>query len=339
MSLVALTGASGHIGGNLVRALLSQGRQVRVLVRKDDRSLEGLDVERIGGDVLKPDSLWPLVEGAEVVYNLAAYITILRRDPRATEVNIQGPRNVARACLDAGVKRLVHFSSVHALKDHPLDEPLDETRDLADDSVPLVYNRSKANGEREIQRLVKEGLDAVILNPTGVIGRLDMRLSPMGELIQQLATGRMPALVHAGYDFVDVRDVVQAALTAESLGRCGERYLLSGHHISFADLSRLIAAETGVAPPRFTSPMWMARMSAPFATGWAKLTGKRPKVTSASLEVLRGNTDICHDKASNELGHRPRPMADTIADTIAWMREAGLVPSRATETSDAREQA
>ena len=339
MSLVALTGASGHIGGNLVRALLSQGRQVRVLVRRDTRALEGLDVERIGGDVLKPDSLWALVEGADIVYNLAAHITILRNDPRATEVNVQGPRNVARACLKAGVKRLVHFSSVHALKDHPLDEPLDETRALADASVSLVYNRSKADGEREIQAAIREGLDAVILNPTGVIGPLDTRLSPMGELIQQLATGRMPALVHAGYDFVDVRDVVQAALTAESLGRSGERYLLSGHHISFADLSRLIAAETGIAPPRFTSPMWMARMSAPFATGWAKMTGKRPKVTSASLEVLRGNTDIRHDKASNELGHHPRPMADTIADTIAWMREAGLVPTRGADAGGSREHA
>jgi dihydroflavonol-4-reductase len=330
MGVVAVTGASGHIGGNLVRTLLEQGRRVRVLVRRDNRALEGLGVERIAGDVLDADSLKAFCRGAEVVYNLAAHITILRDDPRAMEVNVRGPRNVGRACLAAGVKRLVHFSSVHALKDHPLDEPITETRALADDSVRLVYNRSKAEGERALAHMQGAGLEIVTLNPTGVIGPFDMKLSPMGELIQQLATGRMPALVNAGYDFVDVRDVVASAITAEAYGTSGERYLLSGHYIHFSEMAKLIAAVTGVRPPWFTSPMWLARLSAPFATAVAMALNQRPKVTSASLEVLRGNKDIRHDKASAELGHHPRPMEETIADTIAWMRDAGLVPTPGT---------
>lgn len=324
---VAITGATGHVGANLSRALLERGDRLRVLVRQDTRAIEGLDVERLEGDVLDRDSLVRLVDGVEVVYHLAAEISIERRFDRARwAVNVTGPRNMVSSCLECGVRRLVHFSSIHALADHPLDEPIDEMRALAEDPRYLPYSRSKAAGEREIQAGIEKGLDAVIVNPTGVIGPHDYKPSLMGEGIQDLCLARMPGLVRGGYDWVDARDVAKAAMAAEVSGRKGERYLLSGHWIPFSDMAELIKEFSGVNPPRFVSPMWLARLGAPFVSAWAKFVGKRPRYTGGSLEILRGNRIMLHDKATRELGHNPRPLRETLEATIDWLREVGRLP-------------
>jgi dihydroflavonol-4-reductase len=320
----AVTGGAGHLGGHLVRALLARGDEVRALVHEDTRALDGLALERVDGSVLDAEAVGHLVAGAELVFHLAAIIsTEAREDPRLFETNVRGPRIVAEAALAAGARRVVHVSSVHALSDFPLDEPMDEARAPSDGPRFLPYNRSKAAGEREVQAVIAQGLDAVIVNPTGVIGPLDYRMSRMGEVLRDLALGRMPGLVDGGYDFVDVRDVIAATLAAAERGRCGERYLLPGHWTHLADLAAMVEAAGGARAPRFTSPMWLARFGAPFATGWARLTGKRPKYTSASLEILRGNRRVLGDKAGRELGHAPRPAAESVGDILAWMGEAG----------------
>jgi dihydroflavonol-4-reductase len=131
---VVVTGAAGHIGGNLVRMLLADGRKVRAMLREDERAVAGLDVERVRGDLFEPETLRRAFDGADVVYHLAARITIVGALGGLVErTNVEGPRNVARACRDAGVRRLVHFSSIHAFVQPPVGEPLDETRPLADD--------------------------------------------------------------------------------------------------------------------------------------------------------------------------------------------------------------
>lgn len=189
---VAMTGATGHVGANVVRALVDQGWQVRVLCREDVRALEGLDVERVKGDVRDPDSLARLVQGAELVFNLAALISLEGRFRSGLDVNIVGPRNVAAACLAAGVRRLVHVSSVHAFDDVPGHGPIDEDRPQVTDPSRPAYGLSKAAGEREILGAIERGLDAVIVNPTGVIGPHDYKGSRMGRVIASLATGRLP---------------------------------------------------------------------------------------------------------------------------------------------------
>lgn len=310
-----------------MRALLEQGRRVRALVREDLRSLEGLDVELVKGDVRDPDSLRRLFAGADSVFHCAAIISIDGRDdPVHTEVNVGGPSNVAAACLEQGVKKLVHFSSIHALSEHPLDSPMDEDRPRASGPGELPYNRAKAAGEAEILAAVEKGLDAVILNPSGIVGPHDYKLSHMGEVLRDLATRRLPALVHGGYNFVDVNDVVQGALAAEKKGATGRRYILSGHYISVPELAELVEQITGVPRPRFTTPMWLARFGAPFVVGFSRLTGGRPKYTPASLKILTGNGKMSHDRATRELGFVPRPLRQTVAAALNWQVGAGLVP-------------
>jgi dihydroflavonol-4-reductase len=327
---VTVTGASGHIGANLVRALLAAGHRVTVLRHSPSRSLEGLAVAEVEGDVRDPAAVARSVAGAEAVFHLAARVTIDGdRGDDLRAVNVGGTEHVARACLTGGVRRLVHFSSVHALAPEPFDRPLDESRPLADPARALPYDASKAAAEAVILEAVRAGLDAVVVSPTAVLGPHDWAPSALGGVVLDVARRRLPTLVDAGFDWVDVRDVAAGAVAALSRGRAGERYLLSGRWAPFAELALAVADAAGVPAPSFTSPLWLAAAAAPLATAWARLTGAPAHLTRASVETLRhSHRDVRHDKAARELGYAPRPLAETAADTVAWFRAAGLLGVR-----------
>ena len=322
--MIAVTGASGHLGGNLVRALLDRGERVRVLVYRDVRALEGLDLDIVRGDILDPDSLRRGFAGVKLVYHAAARISITGdRTGLMRRTNVEGTRNVVEACLSSGVERLIHFSSIHAHSPHPADGTVDEARALAlDEDVP-VYDRSKARGEMEIARGIQDGLDAVIINPTGVIGPHDYKPSRMGQVLLDICRRKLPALIAGGYNWVDVRDVVSMALVAAAHGRSGEKYLASGEWVSIKDIALLAAQAAGCSVPRLVTPMWMGRVSAPVIAGWARLTGTRPLFTPEALHALRHHRRVSHRKAVAELGYRPRPIEETVGDTVEWFRENG----------------
>ncbi len=325
-NLTVVTGAAGHVGGNLVRALLEKGRRVRCLVRDDTRALDGLDVEPVRGDVLELDSLEKAFAGADVVHHLAARISILGGERgRVWETNVGGVRRVVKACLACGVRRLVHYSSVHAFDQRPLDEPLDETREPADDRRFPVYDRSKAAGVREVLAGVGRGLDAVVLHPSGVIGPCDFKPSRMGRFLLELSRGRICAGIAGGFDWVDARDVAAGALAAEERGRTGERYILSGRYETIRGLMELWGKVSGARVPGWTSPMGPARLGAPFVGLYARVFHQEPLFTSEALHALRGNPAYVREKAGRELGYSPRPLEDTLADTYAWFVEAGLL--------------
>jgi dihydroflavonol-4-reductase len=324
--LVVVTGASGHIGANLVRTLLEQGRRVRVLVCEHMAGMDGLPVEVVHCDVTDAEACRDALHGAKVVYHLAARISVGWHPPAAVEAtNIGGTRSIVDACLACGVERLVHFSSIHAFVGEPVDGVLDESRPLVgNDPRTLIYDRTKAEGERLVVSAVARGLHAVIVNPSSVLGPYDFTPSAMGEVLIGLFHGKFPALVGgAGFNWVDVRDVVASALAAERLGRKGEHYLLAGHFASLVDLARLWGKITGAKIPRVVVPMGLARVAAPFAAAWARLRGRRPLFTSDSLRVLRGHRQVSHARASAELGHNPRPLEETLRDTYTWLKHAG----------------
>lgn len=323
--LVAVTGATGHVGNNLVRALLERGDRVRVLMHDDSKPVDGLAVERVQGDVLDPASLARAFAGVERVFHLAARISIAPGDEEEVhQINVLGTRNVVAACLGVPVRRLIHFSSIHALSPEPRDRPVDETRPLAESSH-LPYDRSKAAGQKEVRAGIAQGLDAIILNPTGIIGPHDYRPSPMGRVLLDLYRRRLPGLVAGGFDWVDVRDVVAGALAAADRGRAGESYVLSGAYKSVRDLAGVVEEVTGVRAPRLVSPMWLAQAGAPFITWYARLTKGKPRVTGASLHALRNHAQVSHDKATRELDYRPRPLRDTLTATYDWFKQAQTI--------------
>jgi dihydroflavonol-4-reductase len=320
MSLVAVTGATGHLGACLVRQLVQQGHRVRALVRGEPgATILPPEVETQPGDVRDPEAMRRLATGAEVVYHLAAMISIVGpMNGLVEEINVGGARTTARAALEAGVRRFVHVCSVHAFQQHPIDQPLDEDRARVVPGKAPAYDVSKAAGEAEVRALIAQGLDAVIVHPSGVIGPFDYRPSRMGQVFLDLYHRRMPGLVAGGFDWVDVRDVCRGIQAAAAHGRVGESYLLSGTYKRMVELGALVQEITGARPPRMTSPMWLARMSAPFMHTWARVRRAEPLYTSEALVALRGNPCYVRAKAERELGHRPRPIEATIRDGYAW---------------------
>jgi dihydroflavonol-4-reductase len=321
---VVVTGATGHIGANLVRALIAQGRPTRCLVHVSTGALKGLDSEIVRSDICDVASLCHAFRGADVVYHLAACISLSMDDWAGLEsVNVQGTRHVIEACLRTGVRRLVHFSSIHALVQEPLATPVDESRPLTASKRCPPYDRSKAAAEKEVRRAIENGLDAVIINPTAVIGPHDYQPSFLGEALLAMAQDRLPALVTGGFDWVDVRDVVAGAMRAEEKAPAGARYLLSGHWVAMGDIAGMVAEITGVPKRKLVCPLWLARLGAPVVQGMSRLNGKRPLYTSVSLRALNSNRHISHEKATRELGYEPRPFRETLTDTLRWFEENG----------------
>ncbi len=317
--MIVITGASGLVGGNLVRAMLAQGRSVRALVHQDRRALTGLEVETASADLTDPASLERAFNGAQVVYHLAGSISI-RMDNWETlkRVNVDGTRNVVNACLRCGVEKLVYFSSIHAYRQEPFDLPLDEGRPLLTGERIPPYERSKAAAESIARQAPDRGLATIIIIPSAILGPFDFRPSYLGQALQLLANGRIPALVRGGYDWVDVRDVVTGAMQAELLGRSGASYILSGHWRSLRDVARVAAQVSGRSAPRFIVPIWLAKAFQPVMAKLAQINGSQPLYTKAMLNTMRSNRKISHDRASRDLGYRPRPFEETLADTLNW---------------------
>jgi dihydroflavonol-4-reductase len=324
--LAVITGASGHLGANLIRALADRRWRVRALVRHDARALEGVDVERINGDVLDEESLKRAFTGADMVFHLAAYVSIVKWERKEVEaVNITGVQNVVNACLAVGVKRLIHTSSFHALKQEPLDQPLDESRPLFEAGDYPPYNYSKAKGEKIVLKAMAQGLDAVIINPTGILGPYDYKPSHFGATILSIAKGRFPFLVNAGLNWVDSRDVAEGMIRACELAKAGSKYLLGGHWVTLKDIAQKVTKITGAPVPRVMLPMWIAKAGAPPMSLFYRITGKRPLFTPISIKELESNANISYEKASSELGYEPRPIEQTITDTIEWFRSHGYL--------------
>ena len=325
---VAVTGASGFVGTNLIRALLAEGRPVRaVLANAQERPwLDGLDVEIVCADVRDAGAVRTALEDAEVVFHLAGIISLQANDwPRVEAVNVRGVANVVEACLAHHVRRLIHFSSFHALVQEPLDVPLDETSPLIEAPNSPPYNRSKALGERTVREGVTRGLDAVIVNPTGIIGPNDQRPSYFGRVLLDLAAGKLPALVAGGCDWVDVRDVVAGALAAERSAPAGRKYMLSGHWATLPDIAAIVAQVTGKPAPRAVLPMWLARGYVPLHEAIYRAQGRTTPFTRVSLEELSGNPQVSHARAARELDYQPRPFRETLLDALAWFAAQGML--------------
>ena len=323
---VAVTGASGHIGSNLVRELIREGHQVRVLYHKDKRGFEGIPVETIPGSMNDQDALIQLVAGMDVVFHLAAQISINgRNDKRLLDKNIEGTKNIIKAIGHSNNIRLIHFSSIHALEHEPLDQTMDESRPLALKD-PIYYTQSKAYSEKIVLEAVAQGLDAVILNPTAVIGPFDFKPSLLGQAIIRFYKGRLPALIPGGYDWVDVRDVVQAAIHAIKNGKPGKRYILSGEWRTIKILGHLVNQQGGKKIPPIQVSFWLARVAVPLFRLLAWCLGRTPLYTCESLHIIKnGNPTISSSLARKELNYHPRSFEETVRDSVTWYRENGYL--------------
>jgi dihydroflavonol-4-reductase len=325
---VALTGASGHVGAALSRALLDAGETVRLLVHEDTRALEDLRAERVRADLTDPDSLCRAFRGVEIVYHLAASISLDRRHTETMRrVNVEGTRHVIRACRNCSVRRLVHFSSIEALADLNSLKPTDESNPLAGPRNTTMYGWTKAESERLVLEAAKQGLDVVILSPTAIVGPHDYKPSHLGRSLLDLYHNRLPALIRGGFNWVDVRDVASATVAAGGRGRKGERYILSGTWKSIAQMAALVGEITGRDGVRPILPVWIARAAAGIIGGLPGLGSQYPAFTPDAIVAVGKHREVTCAKAREELNYQPRPLEETLRDTFRWFEERGYLSS------------
>ncbi|MFD3593662.1 NAD-dependent epimerase/dehydratase family protein [Nocardia sp. NPDC058640] len=317
---VAVTGAAGYLGTNLIPLLVERGHEV-VAIDRVAPTIDDPAVSWIDGDVLNPVSMRAALTGVEVVYHLVALITLAERNDLAWRVNTEGVRVTAEAALASGVRRFVHTSSIHAFDQYRAHGHIDETSGRSDDPSLPVYDRSKWSGELALRPVIEQGLDAVIVNPTGVYGPADNpeRLSRLNSTVAQAMRGRIPVMIGGGFDLVDVRDVALGLILAGEKGRTGENYLLGGEMTTMLDLCRMAAARAGAQGPRFAIPAkWLGALL-PVLEPISRRLGS-DILSKAALGALISAPIVDHGKAERELGYRPRPTAETVDDLVDFLR-------------------
>lgn len=330
--MIAVTGGTGHIGNVLVKELIKENEKVRVLVPvfEDPVSIDGLDVEKVTGDVCDLESLVKAFAGADIVYHLAGIVSIVPgRAKLLYKVNVEGTDNVLKACKIAGVRRLVYTSSVHAFTEPEAGHTLFESKDFDPDSVIGNYAKSKAMAATKVFKAVNDGLDVVIVHPSGVIGPYEYKISNTGQMIIDFVNRRIPGCIKGGYDFVDVRDVAKGLILACRSGRSGENYILSGEYITLRELFMMLQGITGIKAPILELPKWAAIAAAPFIQVYSFIRGINPVITPYSLHTIGSNSMMSHEKASRELGYSPRPIRETVEDTVKWLKDTGRIKLKA----------
>jgi len=323
-----VTGASGFVGSAVVRQLLARGERVRVLVRpaSDRRNFATLDVEVAEGDLREPASLVAPCRGCTALYHVAADYRLWTRDPRELYAsNVEGTRHLMRAALAAGIPRIVYTSSVATLGLHKDGSPANEDSPVTVDDMIGHYKRSKFLAERVVDDIVaREGLPAVIVNPSTPIGAHDVKPTPTGRMIRDAAAGRIPAFVDTGLNIVHVEDVARGHLLAHERGTVGRRYILGGEDMALRDILAAIARLVGRRPPTIRLPRPALYPVAVVAEAWAWLThGAEPQVTVDGLKMSRKWMFFDSSRAQRELGYTARPAAEAIADAVAWFQRGG----------------
>jgi len=322
--MILVTGAGGHIGNVLVKYLYKKGyRELRLFVQQDEdiSYIEKYAKEIIRGDIRDYLSVSAAVRGCEFVFHLAGLVQISgMRKKIIYDVNVGGTRNVAQACLEKGVKRLIHVSSVHALKE-PQEGAVDETLDADVHHLPGVYAKSKAMGTIEVMNAMQKGLDAVIVFPTGVIGPYDFRSSYTGSAIRGYIDAKKTQYYFNGkYDFVDVRDVADGIFRAWKYGEKGQGYIISGSVASLEDIIRAVEKSTGRGIKRHQLPVFLVKAAATFAPVYYAFVRRKPILSKYSVDVLMSNANISSSKAQTKLGYKARPLVKTIKDMVRWHR-------------------
>lgn len=319
--LFIVTGAGGHLGSTIVGMLEEMGKEVRGLILPGEKPPLGSTSKYVYGDVRNLKSLEPLfaeTEGREVVlFHTAGIISIGGElSPAMYEVNVHGTKNIARLCLSHKVSKMVYVSSVHAIPEGDHLDILHEVEHFSADTVVGSYAKTKAEATQAVLKAVAEGLNAVVVHPSGILGPCESPGNYLVQMISDYMCGRLPACVRGGYDFVDVRDVAGGCMAAAEKGRVGECYILSGRRYEVSEVLSMVRASMGKGRRLMVLPLWAAAAAAPLLKWSAELRGVRPLYTKYSLYTLKSNSRFSHDKATSQLGYCPRDLRQTICDTV-----------------------
>lgn len=326
MRNILVTGGTGFIGSNLSARLLELGYIVRILRRPDSdlRVIKGLDVEHRFGDIRDAESLQKAMDGCDTVFHTAAIVTFARKVKALQhEVNVLGTRNVVSACISSHVERLVFTSSIAALG-HPSPGEIATELTAYNRGLHTGYKLSKHLAEKEVLAGVEKGLNAVIVNPSVVIGERDIRMHG-GQLLREARRGLLPFYLAGGMNIAYVGDVVRGHISAAMKGRTGERYILGGHNLTHKEIFRRVAQLVGGRPPFAKLPTPLLRFGTIVIERVCDVVGIEPLISSDMVAEAGMYNWFSSEKAKQELDYTVTSFDKTILAAYRWYKENGIL--------------
>ena len=322
-----VTGATGFVGGNLVRALVREDVDVRALVRSQGPhlALEGLTVDQALGDLEDPESLLAAASGCDVVFHTAALTKLWDRDPKKHfQVNVMGTRNILTAAEAAGVERVVHTSTWIVVGRPTPDALATEDTQLSPDDIRGRYRRTKWLAEQEVLAAVARGQDVVIASPTVPIGPWDVKPTPTGRIVLDFIRGRMPVAIGVHLNLIDVEDVVQGHIAAWQRGGRGERYLLGNWNTTLPEVLSVLSEITGRRSPRLRAPLPLVLAAAYVDTLLEGVILRRqPYIPLEAALLARHRMAVDCTKAVSQLGLPQSSVAEALEKSVRWFRDHG----------------
>jgi dihydroflavonol-4-reductase len=309
-----VTGATGFLGGLLVRELVADGVPTRVLTRADSdtRWLGGLPVERVVADLRDRESVHAALQGCDTLFHVAAFYSTREEDSALLyQVNVMGTKNVLQAASDLRYNRVVHTSTIGTVG-RPIDGSLpDEDVEFNLWDTCSHYVRSKYLAELLALNMSQEGLPVIVVNPTSPIGPGDVKPSSSGERVLAALSGALPSFPPGGLNLVAARDVARGHILAAQRGHIGQRYILgnANGNLTLEQFLRLVAEAGGVEVARVPKG---SRLRA------VRQVLSRPGNAKGHLPAAL--TCNCR-RAIEELGMPQTPLRDAVADAIVWFRE------------------
>lgn len=317
-----VTGTTGFVGSALVRELINDGREVKVLTRPDadTRNIDGLNVELAYGDLRDKDSLRAALRGCDILYHTAAYYSLWDRDKKLIyDINVEGTRNILEVAQ--GLKKIVYTSTVGCVG-LTAGKPANENTPLDPSLLCNDYKRSKYEAEKVALAFCQKGLPLVIVNPSTPVGPRDIKPTPTGKIILDFLNRKMPAYLDTGLNLIDVKDCARGHILAEKKGIIGERYILGNQNMSLHEILLTLEKITNMRAPVIKIPYGVA-----YAAGWVceaisdYVTGKPPAVPLAGVKMAKYYMYFDSSKAIRDLGLPQNPVTNALTEAVNWFQE------------------
>jgi dihydroflavonol-4-reductase len=322
-----VTGATGFVGSHVARVLLEKGADLRLLVRCSSnlKNIEGLNAERVVGDLRDPESLEKSMSGCDAVFHVAADYRLWVRDPEQMyRANVEGTRALLKAAQKSGVRRVVYTSSVATMGFTSNGHLADEDSPVSLERMIGPYKRSKFMAEQVAMEAGRNGMDVVTVNPTTPVGDSDIKPTPTGRIVVDFLKKKFPAYVDTGLNLVDVDECARGHVEAFEKGKSGERYILGGENLTLKQILDKLGAITGLPSPKIKVPYVVA-----LATGvvdemvTGRLLGKEPRATIDAVRMGRKKMFVTSAKAERDLGWKQVPVDDALRRAVEWFQKNG----------------
>lgn len=338
--ITLVTGATGHLGANLVRRLLADGEQVRVMRRpgRDNGALAGLDVERVQADLRDSEAVAAAVRGCARIYHCAALVSTIEGNAahkrEIFDTNVRGTIHILRSAARHGIDKVVVSGSLSATG-YEAGRPSHEDMPFYPFERHLPYGFTKHLTEHECLRAHADGLNVVVATSCAIVGPHDYVPSRMGRVLIDYAHGRLRAYIPGGFEFVSGHDIAEGHVLAMRKGRSGQKYIFGTAYASVDELMALYREATGRPLPRLRlPPLLMAALAETADKTWYRIFPNLPRrFTPAAVRLLQMRRQADHDKAKRELGYRPTELSQAVRDAYEDFLRRGVIAAPAKKTS------